>query len=66
MPSAPPSSKRPYRPDHCSDYVMWPYEAHNEDGAPANFGNMYLTNVTFGTTSFWGLVYPGDLVTGAF
>eukprot|EP00039_Didymoeca_costata_P026031 m.14763 g.14763 ORF g.14763 m.14763 type:complete len:380 (+) comp5198_c0_seq1:28-1167(+) len=53
-------------PDQCSDYVLHPYEAHNEDGDRINEGKMYFVNATIGNTSFVGYTYPGDLVTGAF
>lgn len=43
-----------------------PYQAHNEDGAPRNEGNMFLANITIDGGSFWAFGYPGDLLTGAF
>lgn len=62
------TSRKQKNPDllQCSDYVMYPYEAHNEDGGRINDGIMFFVNVTIDGGSFIGYTYPGDLTTGAF
>eukprot|EP00041_Stephanoeca_diplocostata_P010851 m.173908 g.173908 ORF g.173908 m.173908 type:complete len:272 (+) comp18312_c0_seq7:206-1021(+) len=52
--------------EHCSEYTMWPYNAHNEDGALIDENTTHWEDVTIDGASFSGLVYGGMLASGAF
>eukprot|EP00302_Diacronema_sp_CCMP2436_P004987 CAMPEP_0179911038 /NCGR_PEP_ID=MMETSP0982-20121206/46113_1 /TAXON_ID=483367 /ORGANISM="non described non described, Strain CCMP 2436" /LENGTH=413 /DNA_ID=CAMNT_0021812683 /DNA_START=112 /DNA_END=1354 /DNA_ORIENTATION=- len=52
--------------DHCSDYVLWPWIAHNEDSGVKEAGTLFIAHVVIDGASFSGAVYAGDLPSGAF
>ena len=54
------------RADHCSDVLLWPLDAHNEDSDAGDLGHAVLVRARVDGRSFWAFTYAGDLPSGAF
>ena len=52
--------------DHCTDYALPPWLAHNEDSAASDRGTVFLAEVAIDGGEFVAFTYAGELPSGAF
>eukprot|EP00035_Acanthoeca_spectabilis_P025727 m.459629 g.459629 ORF g.459629 m.459629 type:complete len:384 (+) comp21794_c0_seq1:1-1152(+) len=52
--------------EHCSEYSLWPYNAHNEDGDLGDMNTSYWVDIDIDGSHFTAFVYCGQLPSGAF
>lgn len=52
--------------EHCSDYSLWPYNVHNEDGGLSDENTSYWIDVEIDGARFMSFTYCGQLPSGAF